>query len=280
MRCSLAMVLVALAMSIGASRADDIEKAEEKLTKARDAYSAAMAGIRKDVVKLIDDKDAAERKRANPDLGNLKALKAEKDALEQTGEVPKWIDAKIKDRIAKAHISLVAALTEAKAAYVRAKDDDKAAAFEKEIEQTKVGVTRPADAAKFGNKYFKVFDTNLTWHEAKKRCEQMGGRLAVIDSAEENKFVSELAAKFKVNAVWLGGTDEKNQRSWIWVDGQPVKYDNWDSASNQPNNGAGVEYYIVLFADKGGVWWDYPDEPKKYPRLTKPGIPGFVCQWK
>jgi hypothetical protein len=281
MRSSLeGFVAVALALASGAMRADDVDKAEEKLGKARETFATAMSGIRDDVLKLLDGKDTAERKRANPDLAKLKTIKAEKEALEKEGEMPKWIDAKTKDRITKARKPLLDALTEAKATYVRAKDDDKAAAVDKEIEQIKAGAVRPADAAKFGGKYFKVFDTNLTWHEAKKNCEQMGGQLAIVGSAEENGFVAELAAKSKVNAIWLGATDDKKQGTWVWVDGQPVKYENWDRAARQPNNGDGVEHYIVLFADKSGQWWDYPNDPRQHPRLTKSGQPGFVCQWK
>lgn len=138
-RSLLCAVVIALASTVSALRADDVDKAEEKLAKAREAYSTALGGIRDDVLKLIDDKDTAERKRANPDLAKLKAIKAERDALEKDGEMPKWIDAKTKDRIAKARDPLVKALSEAKAAYVRAKDDEKAAAIDKEIEQVKKG---------------------------------------------------------------------------------------------------------------------------------------------
>lgn len=270
MRYSL-VVLAALAMPIAVARADDdINKAEEKLNMAREAYSAALAGIRDDVAKLINDKDATERKRSNPDLSRLKAFKAEKDALEQTGEMPKWIDAKIKDRIAKARAALVAALTATKAAYVRAKDDEKAAAIDVEIEQIKNGAGPAADATKFGTKYFKVFDTNLTWHEAKKQCEQMGGRLAVINSAEENKFVIGLIKKSRVVEAWLGATDEKKEGEWVWVTGKKMTYSNWERT--QPNNKGGVEHYLILVLAQNGQWSDQPDKSTQHK-------PGFVCQW-
>jgi hypothetical protein len=281
MRIALAgFVAAALALASGATRADDVAKAEEKLGKARETFATTMSGIRDDVLKLIEDRDTAERKRPNPDLAKLKTLKAEKEALAKDGEMPKWVDAKITDRITKARKPLLDVLIETKKAYVGVRDDDKAAGVDKEIEQIKAGIVRPADAAKFGVKYYKVFDTTLTWHQAKKKCEQMGGQLAVVGSAEENEFVAGLAAKAKVNAVWLGGTDEKKQGTWVWVDGQPVKYDNWDRTARQPNNADDVEHYVVLFADKSGQWWDYPNDPKQHPRLTKPGLPGFVCQWK
>lgn len=134
-RSLLCLALVAVTAMCGHSRPDDIDKAEEKVTKAREAYTTALGVIRDDVLKLIDDKDAAERKRANPDLAKLKSLKAEKESLEKDGDMPKWLDAKTKDRIVKARDPLMKALSETKAAYIRAKDDDKAAAIEKQIEQ-------------------------------------------------------------------------------------------------------------------------------------------------
>jgi Skp family chaperone for outer membrane proteins len=143
------LLVVLLAMSVASVHvfgADDkvkaptVDKVEENLTKARDTYSTTLGEIRKDVAKLIDSKDKAERDRSNPDLAKLDALKAEKAALEKDGEMPKWLDVKTKDRITKARRPLLDALTKAKADYVQAKDDDKAALIQKEIEQIKSGI--------------------------------------------------------------------------------------------------------------------------------------------
>src|SRR5215211_1585454 len=89
--------ILALILAAGATRADDVDKAEEKLTKARENYKAAMDGIRGDVLKQLEAKDAAERKKANADLAKLKAFAAEKEALEKNGEIPKWIDTNTKN---------------------------------------------------------------------------------------------------------------------------------------------------------------------------------------
>lgn len=140
MRSSLlCMVVVVVASATHAAWADDVTKAEGKLAKAREAHAASLAGIRDDVLKQIDGKDAAERKRTNPDLATLKSLKAEREALEKNGEMPKWIDIKTKDRISTARKPLLDALVETKAAYVRAKEDDKAAVVGKEIDLIKQG---------------------------------------------------------------------------------------------------------------------------------------------
>ena len=105
--------------------------------------------------------------------------------------------------------------------------------------------------------------------------------MSVIKTAEENEFLTKLVVESKLAVVWLGATDEKREGRWEWIDGTVVKYDNWDRInSKQPNNALEVEHYIVLLADRKGRWWDYPADAKRYPGLTRPGLPGFVCEWE
>ncbi|MHC4253655.1 MAG: protein kinase domain-containing protein, partial [Planctomycetota bacterium] len=51
----------------------------------------------------------------------------------------------------------------------------------------------PADAAKFGGHWYKLFPEPTTWHDAKRRCEEAGGHLVTITSKEENDLVVSLA---------------------------------------------------------------------------------------
>ncbi|MBX9580006.1 MAG: hypothetical protein K2X87_06820 [Gemmataceae bacterium] len=132
-RFLVALVAASVLPAAGPAQPDDAAKAEAKLAKAREDHSAALADIRGGILKQIEDRDAAERRKANPDLDKLKGLKADRVALEEKGELPKWTDTRVKDRIAKANAPLVVALVDVKAAYTRAKDDDKAAAIEKEL---------------------------------------------------------------------------------------------------------------------------------------------------
>ena len=113
-----AVLLLALGLGVlPAVRADDIDEAEEKLAKAREAHAEEMSKVREAVAKLIDDKVAAEEKRSNPDLNRIEALQAERDAVED-GDLSKSksIDAKLKKRVADANRKLAASLLEAKRA--------------------------------------------------------------------------------------------------------------------------------------------------------------------
>ena len=57
----------------------------------------------------------------------------------------------------------------------------------------------------FNGHYYQVFEPDsITWEAAKQRCEQMGGYLATITSAEEQAFVDSLIENSGKNGLWLG----------------------------------------------------------------------------
>lgn len=221
--------LAAVALAAIAAQADDVDKAEQKLVKAREAYSSAMTEIRDDVLKQIDAKDAAERKKTNPDLTKLKAIKAERDALQLEGELPKWVDVKIKDRITTARGPLVAALTEAKAAYVRAKDDEKAATIDKELEQVKRGVS--AGSPKGWQATFPAGKYNATYAR---------GAFATIELKPDNTFFrvrGKRNLETKGRIEFVGGKMvlkcEEFVEIWSAVDAK-IKLEHWSPVAKYP----------------------------------------------
>jgi hypothetical protein len=133
----------------------------------------------------------------------------------------------------------------------------------------------------FGGHYYEVIDEPATWHNAAAYCEQDGGYLATINSAEENQFVYNLTDIG--NQTWLGATDEAVEGTWKWVTGEPFDYTNW--GLGEPNNNApgpdpdlGEDY--LTFHGEGaydppqpGVWndWQYETDGSE---STLP----FVCE--
>jgi hypothetical protein len=67
-----------------------------------------------------------------------------------------------------------------------------------------------------------MIEDTATWHVAKKRCEEMGGHLATIETPEEEAFVLSLMDTIPV-PFWLGATDEESEGDWRWIDGAVVK---------------------------------------------------------
>ena len=136
------------------------------------------------------------------------------------------------------------------------------------------GLTIPTDAKAFSGKRYKVFNKEMSWHEARDECQRTGGHLAVVTNERENLFVASLVQDAGLAWAWLGATDERAEGRWAWVDGTEMRYAAWDVAARQPNNGGGgePEHYLIIKA-RTGVWWDL------WVRGRAAWRPGFVCQW-
>lgn len=102
------------------------------------------------------------------------------------------------------------------------------------------------------NHRYEVINEQLSWHEAKARCEGLGGHLATITSPEENKIVKDIFLASGLEQAWLGGTDEKSEGIWTWVTGEGFGYTDWGQYAErdwEPNNGgeARNEHYLTLY---------------------------------
>lgn len=136
------------------------------------------------------------------------------------------------------------------------------------------GVRVPDDAAAFEGHSYKFFREVMTWRQAKQRCERLGGHLATIGGEAENDFVTVLARSGianpgRLDGVWLGATDERQEGEWRWLDGGKLHFANW--WPGQPNNKQNAEHYLFLLLSDG-TWHDQPDRSKQH-------VAYFVCEW-
>jgi len=129
---------------------------------------------------------------------------------------------------------------------------------------------------------YQVVRGELSWPEAKKRCEEMGGHLVSITSPEEQEFVCSLIAQSGIpvdrrpgtsdqwaewrDKLWLGGTDEGSEGRWRWVDGSPWEYAPW-----VPGQPGGDGNCLNICPHFGGGWND--GSVKDY------FLVGFICEW-
>ena len=121
---------------------------------------------------------------------------------------------------------------------------------------------KPLGSKEYGGHYYRYYDTQMSWEEAKSFCEQRGGHLVTITSSAENEFVASL---FSCESVWLGGNDVSIEGQFIWYTNEDFSYSNW--GSGEPNNGkSGGQDYIHMY--RSGLWDDI--ESTKL---------GFVCEW-
>jgi len=122
----------------------------------------------------------------------------------------------------------------------------------------------PADAIPFNGKWYRYYPETPTWHAAKKKCEQLNGRLAVITDLETWTFVKGMIGS---KWTWLGATDEKSEGVWTWVDGSAMSLTKWQS--KEPNNTGAKQHYLRA-SSKG--WRDDANQAMRE-------LDGYICEW-
>ncbi|XP_038057915.1 C-type lectin domain family 4 member M-like [Patiria miniata] len=95
----------------------------------------------------------------------------------------------------------------------------------------------PPEWQLWGNECYRLTPSNYNWDDAKKVCQDMGGKMAAPRSLEELNFMAELAQKVDNQYyAWIACNDKDVEGTWecdgqeggepflVWADGQP---DNW-----------------------------------------------------
>uniref|UniRef100_A0A3Q1I672 C-type lectin domain-containing protein n=1 Tax=Anabas testudineus TaxID=64144 RepID=A0A3Q1I672_ANATE len=105
-----------------------------------------------------------------------------------------------------------------------------------------------------------------SWTTGREDCRTRGADLVVIDSIEEQTFLSGLSNK----NTWIGLTDRDKEGTWKWVDGTPLTVTYW--ASNQPDNKNG-EDCVEILSDQSSKWNDISCEDSRQWICEKPAQP-------
>lgn len=101
-----------------------------------------------------------------------------------------------------------------------------------------------------GSNYYCSASSTYTWEESNQLSQDNGGHLVVINDAAENDFISDA---IMASSAWIGFTDEALEDEFVWTNGDPVTYTNWQSG--QPNNLYGAEHYTRI-KKYSGEWTD------------------------
>lgn len=109
---------------------------------------------------------------------------------------------------------------------------------------------------------------------ARTTCSNLNGRLASVDSANENAVIAGLIGP---NDAFLGGNDEAVEGTFVWDDGTSFLLTNWNTG--EPNNALGMfeEDCIVMLNNTTaapGKWDDRPCAPGP----VGTGSYAFVCE--
>ncbi|MGN0510030.1 MAG: lectin-like protein [Lachnospiraceae bacterium] len=134
----------------------------------------------------------------------------------------------------------------------------------------------------FGGHHYQLVDgDDVRWMEAKKKCEEQGGHLVTITSAQEQQFIQNFIADGNKVFYWIGATDSGQEPNhYYWVTGEEFSYQNWQEG--QPDNGNWgpgeyEDYAGILrtdenrFGGKAYTWNDF--------RETPADSHGYICEW-
>ena len=128
---------------------------------------------------------------------------------------------------------------------------------------------------------FEVYVEDISWEDARDKCAQMGGRLAVINDREEYDLVMEAVKNTNVNKLWIGCY--KYDGAIVWLDGEASSFYPW--AQNEPSgfdsyDGAAEDYIMLWRYDNGWLYNDSRNDPAgDYPQWYS-GTIGYVCEFK
>ncbi|XP_023148651.2 CD209 antigen-like protein C [Amphiprion ocellaris] len=111
--------------------------------------------------------------------------------------------------------------------------------------------TCPAGWKMFSCTCYLLSQASDSWTNGREDCKRQGADLVVINSAEEQTFLSMFANK----PTWIGLNDIQTEGTWMWVDGTPLTLSYWDT--DEPNNG-GEEDCAQIRTAHNTLWNDVP----------------------
>ena len=147
----------------------------------------------------------------------------------------------------------------------------------------------PDDAVAFNGHMYKLYDQSMTWTEAKSQCENVGGHLVTITSAEEQQFIEQIMDKATKHQYWIGLTSASG--SMAWVTGEAYSYSHWDSGepNYSPRSDGEYENYVHIYnvynsavSGSSRFYWNdmfydntYPGEESNFSMQYV----GYICEW-
>merc|ERR1711894_10825 len=112
---------------------------------------------------------------------------------------------------------------------------------------------------------YKAIGGNYTWEEASLACREIGGHLAIMTTAEENKYLQDFVNRHRaflpLQRFWLDGKDVESENHWYWDwTGKPIIYTNW--YPREPSNSGFIENCLGFYGN--GQWNDFRCDYKNH----------------
>ncbi|XP_070849387.1 type-2 ice-structuring protein-like [Chaetodon trifascialis] len=84
---------------------------------------------------------------------------------------------------------------------------------------------------------FIYVPTRLTWTQAERYCQGLGGNLASVHNFWEHRVIQTMI-KIRTHSypvTWIGGYDVAREGVWFWTDGTPNKFTYWSVGEPSKN---------------------------------------------
>ena len=119
--------------------------------------------------------------------------------------------------------------------------------YQIEIALSDDGVSVPGGFIEFGGHAYGLNDRAVCWIGVESDGLELGGRLAQIDSAEEQAFLENNLLTDE--PLWTGLHDYDDEGNFHWIGQEPPTYTNWESG--EPAAGEDFSYVVM---DPAGTW--------------------------
>ncbi len=95
-----------------------------------------------------------------------------------------------------------------------------------------------------GNEY-AVLNESANWNDSQKRCAELGGSLAIIETEIEADELLRTLKKYGRN-LWIGGRSDNATKRWVWHDDRPIK----QSSTLSGADGNGAEPFLGYWLEQ------------------------------
>ncbi|KAK3532265.1 hypothetical protein QTP86_014015 [Hemibagrus guttatus] len=107
----------------------------------------------------------------------------------------------------------------------------------------------------FNSSIYYISNEEKNQTKSRQDCSEREADLVIINSTEEQEFISKLLCNRK---AWLGLNDRGAEGEWKWFDNTPLTTGYW--GHSEPNSKAGDEDCVITgeMSDPVWNWADYP----------------------